>query len=79
MVGKEDVTKTTETLLAELFENSPAAIRMGLQSYDEMRNIADSDRQAYLKALFEQTAQTADAQEGMQAFIEKRKPIWKGV
>ncbi len=79
LVGKEDIYKTTATLLEELFENSPAAIRIGLQSYDEMRNIADSDRQAYLKALFEQTAQTADAQEGMQAFIEKRKPIWKGV
>jgi enoyl-CoA hydratase/carnithine racemase len=79
LVGKTEVEATTQTLLAELFENSPTAIRMGLQAFDEMRHIADEERQAFLKKIFEQTAQTQDAQEGMQAFIEKRKPVWKGV
>lgn len=77
-IDSESVGKVTENLLNELFENSPTAIRLGLEAFDEMRQVADSERQAYLKKIFEQTAQTADAQEGMQAFIEKRKPIWTG-
>ena len=78
LVGKEEIETTTQTLLTDLYENSPSAIRMGLLAFDEMRHIADNDRQTFLKHLFEQTAKTADAQEGMQAFIEKRKPVWTG-
>ncbi len=78
LVGKEEVQNTVNTLLSDLFDNSPAAIRMGLQAFDEMRHVADNERQSYLKQVFEQTAQTTDAQEGMQAFIDKRKPVWTG-
>jgi len=78
LVASEAVEDTVNMLLQDLFSNSPAAIRIGLQAFDEMRHVPDNDRQAYLKQLFEQTAQTADAQEGMQAFIEKRAPVWTG-
>jgi enoyl-CoA hydratase/carnithine racemase len=78
LTDAENVENTTQGILKELFQGSPAAIRIGLQAFDEMRHVADNERQAFLKRLFEQTAQTADAQEGMQAFIEKREPIWTG-
>jgi len=32
----------------------------------------------YLREMIVLTSRTADAQEGIQAFFEKRKPVWKG-
>ncbi len=67
----------TQNLILPLTENSPAAIHLGLQAFDEMRAINEQEKQGFLKKMFEQCIQTEDAQEGIKAFAEKRKPIWK--
>ncbi|TAE67715.1 MAG: enoyl-CoA hydratase [Bacteroidetes bacterium] len=67
----------TQNIILPLNENSPAAISLGLKAFDEMRAIETQDKQKFLKQMFEQCIQTQDAQEGIKAFVEKRKPIWK--
>jgi len=76
---EQGIYQLAQQLCEGLHQNSPSAIRMGLQALDEMRAVDAAAKQAYLKGLFDSIQQTADAQEGMAAFIEKRPPVWRGV
>jgi enoyl-CoA hydratase/carnithine racemase len=70
----EEVAKLTEDIL----QYSPTAIRMGLQAYQEMQGLPANQRHVYLHGLLQEVLKTEDAAEGITAFSEKRKPVWKG-
>jgi enoyl-CoA hydratase/carnithine racemase len=78
LVEEENLQTAVNQLIDKIFENSPSAIRLGLKAFDEMRSIGDAEKQAFLKRMLDETIQTADAQEGLRAFAEKRKPNWTG-
>lgn len=65
-----------DSLLSDLLENSPGAIRLGLQAYDEMRSIDATGHHKYLQQMLFRAIQSPDAREGIAAFKEKRKPVW---
>ncbi|MBX3101457.1 MAG: enoyl-CoA hydratase/isomerase family protein [Bacteroidetes bacterium] len=65
-------------LLTDIKTNSPAAIRLGLKAWDDLRSVAEAEEHAFLKARLNEILQTADAQEGLAAFREKRAPNWTG-
>ncbi|MCU0446188.1 MAG: enoyl-CoA hydratase-related protein [Microscillaceae bacterium] len=78
LVEESRLEESVNQLISRIFENSPSAIRLGLKAFDEMRSVAEADKQAFLKWMLDQTIQTADAQEGLKAFAEKRAPNWTG-
>lgn len=78
LVSEDKLDQSIEQLTEQLFENSPSAIRLGLKSYEEMREVSESNKQSFLKKMLERTINTQDAQEGLKAFAEKRKPQWTG-
>lgn len=63
-----------QTLSDEITANSPMAIHLGLQASDQLRHLPPAEQHAYLQQMLMQTFQLPDAQEGIQAFREKRKP-----
>lgn len=65
-----------EKIVSQLKQNSPSAIRFGLQAYDQIQPSAQDHR--YLYDMLQKTIQTKDGQEGLKAFREKRKPDWVG-
>lgn len=65
-------------LTAELFVNSPSAIRLGLKAYDELKSKSHEEAYTFLMQALSETIKTEDAAEGILAFKEKRKPNWKG-
>jgi len=75
-VSAEGIDGAIEKILDELRQNSPAAIRLGLQAYDKIDPAAAEHK--YLYDMLQQTIQTKDGQEGLKAFKEKRKPEWTG-
>lgn len=67
-----------QALVDEIFQYSPSAIRLGLEAFDNLKNQSPAGAHSYLKQMLGECIQTEDAAEGMSAFIEKRKPVWKG-
>lgn len=74
LCAPELLEERVATIVAELKEGSPTALRMGLEAFDHIQPSADQHR--YLMQMLQQTVATPDGQEGLKAFREKRKPNW---
>lgn len=72
----DDIDALTESIVDELRQNSPSALRLGLQAYDKIQPNAAAHE--YLYDMLQKTIATKDGQEGIMAFREKRKPNWTG-
>ena len=76
VVRPEAIDGEVSSILTELKQNSPSAIRLGLQAYDHIRPSAAQHK--YLHEMLQKTIMTKDGQEGLKAFREKRLPEWSG-
>lgn len=76
VVAADAIDAEVASLVAALKENSPSAIRLGLAAYDHIRPV--EEEHGYLMAMLQQALMSKDGQEGLLAFREKRKPVWKG-
>ncbi|MDP2660439.1 MAG: enoyl-CoA hydratase-related protein [Dehalococcoidia bacterium] len=65
-------------LATKLARKSPPSMKIGKDSYYAMEDMEWSQSQAYLRECLVTLLNTEDAQEGLNAFMEKRKPQWKG-
>jgi enoyl-CoA hydratase/carnithine racemase len=74
--NEKEIDEAVNNLIDELKENSPSAIRLGLEAYEKITN-KKGDHQ-YLMEMLQKTVMTKDGQEGINAFREKRKPNWTG-
>lgn len=78
VVYAEQLDNEVKALSEEFMQYSPSGIRLGLEAYENLNNIPAAEAHTYLKQMFGEAQQTEDAKEGMLAFKEKRKPVWKG-
>jgi len=78
VVAKEALDTEVETLVNDIFQYSPSAIRLGLEAFDNLKKVAPGEAHTYLKQMLSLAVDTQDAAEGISAFVEKRKPVWKG-
>jgi len=70
------LTAQVDSLIAELKDNSPSAIRLGLEAFDHIQS--SEQQHKYLSKMLQKTIMTKDGQEGLRAFRQKRKPVWTG-
>ncbi|MEO1258447.1 MAG: enoyl-CoA hydratase-related protein [Bacteroidota bacterium] len=73
---QENIDAAVERIIDELKQNSPTAIKYGLEAFDKIRPAAAEHK--YLFGMLMKTIGTKDGQEGLKAFREKRKPEWTG-
>ncbi len=76
VVPFEDLDARVEMLTARLAEMSPIALRRGKYAIAAMERMAFSEALAFAETLISVTALTRDANEGLAAFNERRKPNW---
>lgn len=72
----DDMDEAVESIIQQLKQNSPSAIRYGLEAYDEIQPSAAEHQ--YLLNMLMKTIGSKDGQEGLKAFRERRKPNWTG-
>jgi methylglutaconyl-CoA hydratase len=64
-------------LINNILSAAPLAVSTGIEVLKKLSSIPENDKHKYLKTEIDKIRNTDDAQEGINAFGEKRKAIWK--
>jgi len=78
VVSNESFEKEVMDLARELASKNPVAMRMGREAYYLTRDMEYGNALKYLSEVVVTLASSEGCKEGIAAFLEKRKPEWKG-
>ncbi len=78
VVPAEELEAETQKLADKIAEASPLVVGVGKQAFYRQIEMPLELAYAHTKEVMSFNATFADAQEGICAFLEKRKPEWKG-
>jgi enoyl-CoA hydratase/carnithine racemase len=78
VVPVAELEAVTMTLAAEIAERSPAAIALGLRAFYDAQDQDFEPALRHLEGQLGRVLALEDAREGIAAFLQKRKPQWKG-
>jgi enoyl-CoA hydratase/carnithine racemase len=77
-VTPQKLDATVADTLARLADRSPIGMKIGKQAFYAMADMPFEAALDFLSEKIMDVATTEDAQEGITAFMEKRKPVFKG-
>ncbi len=75
-VAKDQLDVVVADLAGELANLAPGSMQMGLLAYDRQEDMAFDDALPYLRTQIDECLKSDDAREGINAFLEKREPVW---
>ena len=78
VVPADKLEEETMALASDIAENSPATMALGLRSYYDVQDMSYEDALRHLEGELGKVVALEDAAEGLSAFFQKRKPVWKG-
>ena len=78
VVPRAQLMPKAKELLRKVTKNGPVAVRLALESIYRALDGSTSEALDHESALFGMLASTTDMKEGIAAFLEKRKPEFKG-
>lgn len=77
-VPREKIAETVRELACQIAQASPLTVSLGKQAFYAQIDLDQAKAYAYAKEVMSMNALAADAQEGISAFLEKRKACWSG-
>jgi enoyl-CoA hydratase/carnithine racemase len=78
LVPAAELPAETRKLAARIAEASSLVMAIGKQAYYTQIDLDQAKAYAYAKEVMSMNALAADAQEGVSAFLGKRRPCWSG-
>ncbi len=78
VVPGDQLAAETKALAEKIAEASPLTLSIGKEAFYTQVNLADIEAYDYAKWVIVTNLFAEDAKEGLSAFLEKRKPSWKG-
>ena len=78
VVSQEQLRAETETLALKVADASNLVVSIGKQAFYTQIDLEQTQAYSYSKEVMSMNAMALDAQEGMKAFLQKRKPHWTG-
>jgi enoyl-CoA hydratase/carnithine racemase len=78
VVPAEDLEAETRALAEKIAEASPLVVGIGKEAFYRQLEMPTEQAYGYTKEIMSFNATFADTQEGICAFLDKRKPEWKG-
>ncbi len=78
VVPSEQLAEAVRQLACRIAEASPLVVRTGKEAFYSQIDLNQPRAYSYVKQVMVTNALASDAQEGMSAFLEKRRPAWKG-
>lgn len=74
---KEEFRNKVMEFVKPITEKSPLALKLGRQTYYNARDMEYHQAIKYCREMFPVLASSEDGREGVDAFLNKRKPVWK--
>ncbi|WP_441346928.1 enoyl-CoA hydratase [Rhodococcus sp. SGAir0479] len=78
VVPPDQLDASVRELAARIAESSPLTLAIGKQAFYRQIDLPQDEAYALMTETMAENAVTCDAQEGMSAFLAKRKPNWTG-
>jgi enoyl-CoA hydratase/carnithine racemase len=78
VVPAAELEAATMAMATGIAERSPAAVGLGLRAFYRSQDMEFEPALRYLQGELGRVLALEDAAEGIQAFLGKRKPVWKG-
>src|SRR5690606_23192059 len=75
----DELEKETVAYAQLLAENAPLSIRASKVCIDQMMRDRDERDMALMETLVQQAAESEDFKEATRSFMEKRKPVFRGI
>jgi len=77
LVPKDQLETEARRWAEELAQKSPIAVQISKSAFYTSEDMAYEKQFAYMNEAFARLCTADDAKEGVQAFFEKRKPVWQ--
>jgi enoyl-CoA hydratase/carnithine racemase len=78
VVPLPEIDAAVQEYLDAILASSPLTVRLGKAAFYAQQALDESAAYDLATDVMIDNAQRADAQEGMQAFLQKRRPVWTG-
>ncbi len=77
IVPKDELESRALQWAEELAQKSPIAVQIAKTSFYHSQDMNYKEQFAYMNEAFARLCTTNDAKEGVNAFFEKRDPVWE--
>ncbi len=78
VVGTEEVLSEAMAMAAKIADKSPLTVAIGKEAFYRQLEVGVADAYDYAADVMVKNMMARDAEEGINAFIEKRAPEWEG-
>lgn len=77
VVPGQNLDQETRTWALQIGSASGMTLAIGKKAFYNQADMSEDESYAYTQEVISMNCLTHDAQEGMQAFLDKREPVWK--